>query len=189
MHTLGCFLNRSSVEPTARNARKSVKRKEGSATVSQFRVIETDGVRITIRPMLTTSQKNFKNINDCTSVLASNYRQTCTDINIQRKDIELGAGSRCFLLHGLLTREECRFYIEETERVGYSSLSDLFDSEYRSNDRLLSISEELAEGLYRRLEPYLERRDIVRIRPVGFGNEGTWKPHRLNECFKFGKYR
>ena len=21
-----------------------------------------------------------------------------------------------------------------------------------------------------------------------FGNEGTWKPTRLNECFKFGKY-
>jgi len=30
--------------------------------------------------------------------------------------------------------------------------------------------------------------DIMRVRPVCFGNGGTWKPTRLNECFKFGKY-
>jgi hypothetical protein len=175
---MGLVGSRSSDEGKARKS----SREQGTAAVSRCKVIETDGVRITVRPMLTTSQKNFRDIKDCVSVLEAHT-------NVQRKDIELGPGSRCFLLHGLLTREECHFYIEETERVGFSSLSDLFDSEYRSNNRLLSISDNLAEGLYRRLEPHLERRDIVRIRPVGFGNEGTWKPHRLNECFKFGKYQ
>ena len=149
------------------------------------RTVEIDGVRITIRPMLTTSQKNFKRLNHCKTITSqSNTQRRCT---ITREDVSL-PGSRCFLLHGLLTAEECRFYVDETERVGYSSLANLFETEYRSNDRLLSISEELAAGIYRRLEPYLERRDILRIRPVGFGNQGTWKPRRLNECFKFGKY-
>src|SRR4051794_1678021 len=32
------------------------------------------------------------------------------------------------------------------------------------------------------------RKDVMRVRPMCFGNGGTWKPIRLNECFKFGRY-
>jgi hypothetical protein len=129
--------------------------------------------------MLTTSQKNFKTLKHCPSLVRGQLPDcTGTVRSAQRENIDL-PGSRCFLLHGLLTPEECAFYVEETERVGYSTLSDLFKSEYRSNDRLLSISEELADGLYERLESHLERRDIIRVRPVGFGNENYFRARTL----------
>ena len=98
-------------------------------------------------------------------------------------------GSRCFLLDSVLTPEECAHYIHETEQVGYEDLTRLFPVEYHSNDRVLSICKPLVECLWRRIQPHLTRREVICIRPVGFGNEGTWRPSRLNECCKFGKYK
>ena len=138
---------------------------------------------IIVRPMLTTAQKNFKDVGHCDSVLSQ-----ATPQEITRQDLNV-PGSRCFLLHGLLTPEECRHYISETEKIGYSDLSDLFPAVYRSNDRMLAICEPLVECLWRRIEPFLTRKEVIRVRPIGFGNEGTWKPFRLNECCKFGRYR
>ena len=51
------------------------------------------------------------------------------------------------------------------------------------------MSEELADCLWKRIAPMLNRDDIIRVRPIGFGNGGTWKPIRLNECWKFGRYK
>lgn len=139
--------------------------------------------KIIVRPMLTTAEKNFKELGHCDTIL----KETQTD-NVSRQDLDV-PGSRCFLLHNLLTTEECRHYIAETERIGYSDLSEVFPPDYRSNDRLLSLSEPLVSCLWRRIEPFLTRREVVRVRPIGFGNEGTWKPIRLNECCKFGRYK
>ena len=114
----------------------------------------------------------------------------CSGLNhsgVTREDLEV-PDSRCFLLHGLLTPAECVHYITETEKTGYSDLSNVFPADYRSNDRVLSICEPLVEELWRRIEPSLTRKEVIRVRPVGFGNEGTWKPFRLNECCKFGRY-
>ena len=138
---------------------------------------------IIVRPMLTTAQKNFKDISHCGSILA----QACPP-EITRQDLNV-PGSRCVLLHGLLTPEECHHYIRETEKIGYSDLSDLFPAAYRSNDRVLAICKPLVECLWKRIEPFLTRKEVIRVRPIGFGNEGTWKPFRLNECCKFGRYK
>ena len=139
--------------------------------------------QIIIRPMLTTSQKHFRDVQHCPSILT-----LAVPPSISRKDLKV-PGSRCFLLHGLLTLEECNFYIRETERVGYSDLSGVFPPEYRCNDRVLAICPPLADCLWKRIEAHLSRREVIRVRPIGFGNEGTWKPFRLNECCKFGKYK
>ena len=138
---------------------------------------------IIVRPMLTTAQKNFKDVRHCDSVLSCKIPE-----NTSRQDLNV-PGSRCFLLHDLLTEEECRHYIKETERIGYSDLSDVFPADYRSNDRVLAICEPLTECLWKRVEPFLTRREVIRVRPMGFGNDGTWKPFRLNECCKFGRYK
>ena len=138
---------------------------------------------IVIRPMLTTAQKNFRTVKDCPTI-DSCYLPT----NITREELSV-PGSRCFLLHSVLTPEECAHYIHETEEVGYEDLAHLFPVEYRSNDRVLSICKPLVECLWRRIEPLLTRKEVICIRPVGFGNEGTWRPSRLNECCKFGKYK
>ena len=124
-------------------------------------------------------------VNDCPTILSGdNTRATA----VSREDLPV-PGSRCFLLHNLLTPEECLHYIEETERVGYSDLSQLFSSNYRSNDRVLSLCQPLVDCLWERIQPHLTRREVIRVRPIGFGNQGTWKPFRLNECCKFGRYR
>ena len=142
--------------------------------------------RIEVRPMLTTSQKNFRDVRHPPSILSPGSGPPAAAIT--RQDLNV-RGARCFLLHSLLSPEECRHYIEDTERIGYSDLLDLFPPEYRSNDRVLAICEPLVEALWGRLQHHLTRREVIRIRPIGFGNEGTWKPFRLNECCKFGKYK
>ncbi|KAL5486910.1 hypothetical protein EMCRGX_G019450 [Ephydatia muelleri] len=139
--------------------------------------------KVVIRPMLTTAQKNFRTVKDCPTI------ESCyLPPNTTREELNV-PGSRCFLLHSVLTPEECAHYIHETEQVGYEDLTRLFPVEYRSNDRVLSICKPLVECLWRRIEPHLTRREVICIRPVGFGNEGTWRPSRLNECCKFGKYK
>ena len=139
--------------------------------------------RIIVRPMLTTAQKNFREVKHCASILSLSLAPNTT-----REELNV-PGARCFLLHGLLTPKECDYYIKETERIGYSDLSGLFRPEYRSNDRVLAICQPLVDCLWKRIEPHISRKEVVRVRPIGFGNEGTWKPFRLNECCKFGKYR
>ena len=140
--------------------------------------------KVTVRPMLTTSQKNFRDVQHPGSILSGSTGGPA----VTREDLNM-RGARCFLLHSLLSPEECRHYIEDTERIGYSDLLDLFPPEYRSNDRVLSICQPLVDTLWARLQGHLTRREVIRVRPVGFGNEGTWKPFRLNECCKFGKYK
>lgn len=139
--------------------------------------------KIVVRPMLTTSQKNFRDVQHPPSILSPGRppKTTREDLNVP--------GARCFLLHSLLSSEECCHYVKETERIGYSDLSGLFPPEYRSNERVLAICQPLVDCLWKRLQPHLSRKEVIRIRPVGFGNEGTWKPFRLNECCKFGKYK
>ena len=138
---------------------------------------------IIVRPMLTTAQKNFRDVQHPPSILSQTVppKTTREELNVP--------GARCFLLRSLLTPEECRYYVKETERIGYSDLSALFPREYRSNERVLAICQPLVECLWTRLQPHLSRREVIRVRPIGFGNEGTWKPFRLNECCKFGKYK
>ena len=139
--------------------------------------------KLEIRPMLVTAQKNFRTVKDCPTI-----KSCYSPPGIIREELNV-PGSRCFLLHSVLTPEECAHYIRETEQVGYADLASLFPVKYRSNDRVLSICKPLVECLWRRIEPFFTRREVICIRPVGFGNEGTWKPSRLNECCKFGKYK
>jgi hypothetical protein len=97
--------------------------------------------------------------------------------------------ARVFLLHNLLTPSECAHYIAETEEIQYRDLTAEFADDYRSSQRILVLSPQLSDLLWRRMSPQLHRSDVIRVRPMCFGNGGTWKPSRLNECFKFGKYQ
>ena len=40
----------------------------------------------------------------------------------------------------MLSKEECEKYIKETENAGYDSLTSEYPAQYRSNDRLLTLS-------------------------------------------------
>ena len=139
--------------------------------------------KVVIRPMLVTAQKNFRTVDDCPTI------QSCYLLpDITREELDV-PGTRCFLLRSVLTSEECAHYIRETEDVGCVDLTNYFPVKYRSNDRVLSVCNSLVECLWRRMEPFLTFKEVIYIRPVGFGNEGTWEPSRLNEICKFGKYK
>jgi hypothetical protein len=74
--------------------------------------------------------------------------------------------ARCFLIHNLLSAEECQFcilhlylnyntrilltllYIREAESLGFEDMTLTFPEEYRSNDRVLVLSTELANLLW-----------------------------------------
>lgn len=60
-----------------------------------------------------------------------------------------------FVLEGVLSIDEARWYIEEAERVGMESLEGIFPKEYRSNHRLLTLSHPAAQSLFRRILPSL----------------------------------
>jgi hypothetical protein len=96
--------------------------------------------------------------------------------------------ARCFLLDPILTSEECKYYIYETEKIGYETLDKEYPKEYRSNERVLVKSPALAKILWKKIEPYCQK-EFLNVKPFGFGNEGLWKPIGLNEVIKFAKYK
>ena len=135
---------------------------------------------ITAKPMLETAEENFVNLPFCKSLT--------NPTKIERKELTEIPNSHSFTLDNLLIPEECEFYIQECEKVGFQTLSNKFPAYYRVNDRVLTLSHEIADAIFSRIEPLLTRHDVIRIRPIGFGNEGSWRPIRLNECIKIMKY-
>ena len=167
--------------------------------------------------MLVTNPKNFKTITLCSSSIT--ISELLSHENIRREEIDL-PGTRCFLLHNLLNKDECKvtsnssihftsffFNCNISSSITFPSLSrhnlcKQFKENYHNNDRVLVLSESQASILWERIEPCEEVDvlrlslflslsrvlDILRVRPMCFGNGGTWKSIKLNECFKFGKY-
>ena len=105
--------------------------------------------------------------------------------NIQK--IELNTPG-AFLLKNFLTPNECqyiklwiytewfRFFIDETEKIQYSSLQDEYNPRYRDNDRCVALSLELARRLYERIKPFLPEQIKV---------QGEWDLCGLNEAFRY----
>jgi len=138
-------------------------------------VLEED---ITVEDMVVTSGNKYKRIKTPASLL-----QPAT---VKRRSLKV-PGAKCFTVDGIMSKTECDYYINKCEKIGWKSLKKQFPKDYRSNEQLIILSDSLANSLWKRLEGTLTRSD-VQIRPMGFGNGGLWRPSRLNECFKFGKY-
>lgn len=93
-----------------------------------------------------------------------------------------------FKLYNVLSREECAHYIQDSERLGYVSLKNIYSKRYRTNDRRIVMSPELATILWQRIGGFFRE---YRAGPADrkFGVEpGLYEPIGLNECFKFCRY-
>eukprot|EP01091_Cochliopodium_minus_P009855 TRINITY_DN2520_c0_g1_i1.p1 TRINITY_DN2520_c0_g1~~TRINITY_DN2520_c0_g1_i1.p1 ORF type:complete len:550 (-),score=139.63 TRINITY_DN2520_c0_g1_i1:318-1967(-) len=141
-----------------------------------------------INKMLKTTSKNFKKVEIYEEEVTKKIPQIQKVPLMKRKNLQV-PNARCFVLENFMNEEECKFYIEQVEKIGFDDLKNEFDKSYRSNDRSLVLSEKLAEILWERMKPCFDENDFVCVRPMGFGNQGIWKPVRLNECFKFGRYK
>ena len=93
---------------------------------------------------------------------------------------ELGHG--LFTLEPVLTPEECQYFIDLSERVGYEEATitthrgPVMNKRVRDNERVLYKDEAMAEALYQKFIPYL---------PV---LEDGSRPVGLNELFRFYRY-
>ena len=123
-----------------------------------------------------------------------------------RRTLHEQLGDQAFVIHNLLSPEECGHFIQECEREGFESLEAVFPHRYRSNDRIISFSHPVADSLFRRSRPFLgpagntspphrKMADTILLRkdlqwqPMGSGGDGLWLPCAMNECIKFGRYR
>uniref|UniRef100_A0A7S0AXR4 Fe2OG dioxygenase domain-containing protein n=1 Tax=Pyrodinium bahamense TaxID=73915 RepID=A0A7S0AXR4_9DINO len=93
-----------------------------------------------------------------------------------------------FSVRDVLTKQECEEIIAAAEGVGFSSTRGEYPEEYRSSDRVLWRSPQLAKALWARMLPHCVEELSYGCRPMGFGNSGHWQPRGLNDVFKVARY-
>jgi hypothetical protein len=74
---------------------------------------------------------------------------------------ELVCSEKAFLLQNVLSKEECDFYIAETEKKGFEDLGQVFPEDYRNNGRLLTLANDAATALFQRILPYLKETGYI----------------------------
>jgi prolyl 4-hydroxylase len=97
-----------------------------------------------------------------------------------RKEIEVDYvpihNEQIILLHNVLSAEECKHILKESEKMGYQ----LCDHAHRSNCRVIVTDFQLAKTLTDRIEPFI---------PTQIERHGRdWSFYSLNECFRFCRY-
>eukprot|EP01114_Cavostelium_apophysatum_P004788 TRINITY_DN15160_c0_g1_i1.p1 TRINITY_DN15160_c0_g1~~TRINITY_DN15160_c0_g1_i1.p1 ORF type:complete len:212 (+),score=28.94 TRINITY_DN15160_c0_g1_i1:63-698(+) len=85
----------------------------------------------------------------------------------------------CMVLYNVLSKEECDYFIEETERLGYQSLIGEYSPTYRDNDRVMVRDGGLADLVYKRVKHLFHDRIY---------QKSNFKPIGLNEMFRFCRY-
>eukprot|EP01040_Poterioochromonas_malhamensis_P008777 gene8782-9511_t len=98
----------------------------------------------------------------------------------------------CFVLYNLFTQEECNQLIQQGENHGFLSLSKVYSSNYRNNERIINYNPVLRDTLWERITPYLD--DTLEIHgkhPTLHTNHhtsGVWRKKELNDNFRSCKY-
>ncbi|KAJ3130245.1 hypothetical protein HK098_004292 [Nowakowskiella sp. JEL0407] len=110
------------------------------------------------------------------------------EVNSSRNNLTV-PGARAFSISNFLSKEECRFYISEAERLSFEGIDWEYAKDYRDCVRVLASSDEFADILWRRIISHLTREDFENVRPYGFGaTKGTWAPAGVNPMIRFSKY-
>lgn len=61
------------------------------------------------------------------------------------------------ILHNVLTPEECSVLMQDSEKLGYTSLSDEYQASYRSNTRVMVTDKKLAKKIWKRVKSHIPR--------------------------------
>jgi hypothetical protein len=99
-------------------------------------------------------------------------------------------GGSVFRVDGLLRPEECVSLIESSTPL-LEPVDWEYVSSYRSCDRAIFSSLELADCLSARLRSVLEVCDLSGVQPAGYGSEGEWVlagGKFVNHVFRVSKY-
>lgn len=95
--------------------------------------------------------------------------------------------AKVFCLRQFFTKEECQYYVQQSEKIGYQSLQHEYPLEYRNSERCLVRSKQVSDAIWKRLALLCEK-EFANVKPFGIGNDGRWLPTSLNEVIKFTKY-
>jgi hypothetical protein len=101
-------------------------------------------------------------------------------------------GVNLFELTNAISGEFCQQLISTTESdsggLGYKDIKQEYHETYRHCDRVVCMSESVAEKLWDIIRPQLQKKDVFEVKPYGFGAAGVWKPIGINPCFRFTRY-
>mmetsp|Transcript_16760 Transcript_16760/g.20159 ORF Transcript_16760/g.20159 Transcript_16760/m.20159 type:complete len:206 (-) Transcript_16760:1355-1972(-) len=92
-----------------------------------------------------------------------------------------------FILHNLLSKEECLHLVNSAESIGMQSVAkEGYRANYRNNDRVQMNAQQLASLVFKRARPFLHdvslssEKQIPGIPPSRY-THGDWKVAGLNE--------
>lgn len=133
-------------------------------------------------------------LNDVHSLSVFEDTRKYSDDEVNRSEI-LDFGDQGFLLHQLMTSEECAHIIDEGEKIGFGEIKGA-KRDYRSCDRIVIESEELSHILWKRIQPYLPEFNVpedahlqdLHIHGVPYLMRGKWQPIGLNKLFRLCRY-
>ena len=74
--------------------------------------------------------------------------------------------AHCIQFTGLLSPAEADFYIQAAETIGFESVEWEYDKSYRDCMRVVAQAPDLAERLWDRIAPWLEREDRAHALPL-----------------------
>lgn len=111
---------------------------------------------------------------------------------IKRSEL-LNFGDEGFLLHNVLTAQECDMFMCEGENIGFEVIHGARE-EYREMTRIFIQSQELADTLWSRVQHHIQ--DVVitgdphklHIHGPPVVMQGHWTPFALNNNEQSGKY-
>ncbi|XP_076442848.1 uncharacterized protein LOC143281518 [Babylonia areolata] len=136
---------------------------------------------------LSLSLNEFRQIN-----MPAEQEMDAANISPSRTEI-LDFGDQGFLLHEILSAQECKHFINEGERAGFGKIEGSSEN-YRSSQRITFENEALAGMLWKRLRPWLSNITIdgdhqkQHIHGIQFLLQGTWTPAGLNPMFRLCRY-
>lgn len=86
--------------------------------------------------------------------------------------------NKCWVLNSVFTPEECKKFINLSNKIGFESLNNEYPVSYRNNTRFILSSPSLEKELYKRIKDFIPQELY----------SGSWKIDGLNDFFRFCKY-
>jgi len=97
-------------------------------------------------------------------------------------------GGRLAHMDRLITPAESARLVAAAEAIGWQSVDWEYSPSYRDCERVVALSEDLAQTLWSRLRPLLRRSDLDGVRPTGWANAGAWRPCGVNPMMRLSRY-
>lgn len=92
-----------------------------------------------------------------------------------------------FGVENILTADECKWltnYATNDDNF-WQEIKREYPKEHRQGRRALVMNQTIADCIWQRLKPHFLSQDVAKIKPVGFGTMGDWRPVAVNPMLRF----